>query len=102
LGRQLQDRWRSTHGSDSVLFVEADHRQLADCRNAVSTVLEWAGRIDGLFNNAGIVLLDRTAEETQEDEWAEVMALNVTSYWRMCKEVIPLMRYEDYIMYVCN
>jgi meso-butanediol dehydrogenase/(S,S)-butanediol dehydrogenase/diacetyl reductase len=49
------------------------------------------GRIDGLFNNAGVVI-GGTAEATSEADWAQVMALNVTAVWRMCKAVIPIMR----------
>ncbi|GAB2899230.1 SDR family oxidoreductase [Paraburkholderia jirisanensis] len=49
------------------------------------------GRIDGLFNNAGIVV-GGTAEATSEADWAQVMALNVTAVWRMCKAIIPIMR----------
>jgi hypothetical protein len=47
------------------------------------------GRIDGLFNNAGAGL-GGTAESTSEDDWAQVVALNVTAVWRMCKAVIPV------------
>ena len=59
----------------------------------MASTIEHYGQIDILFNNAGIVLLGRTAEETSEEEWAEVMNLNVTAVWRMSKEVIPHFRY---------
>jgi len=58
----------------------------------VSETRSAFGRIDILFNNAGVVLLDRNTEQTSEEEWAQVMSLNVTAVWRMCKHVLPVMR----------
>jgi NAD(P)-dependent dehydrogenase (short-subunit alcohol dehydrogenase family) len=49
------------------------------------------GRIDILFNNAGLVV-SGTAETTSEDDWAETLLLNVTGVWRMCKSVLPILR----------
>src|SRR5512145_2920263 len=37
------------------VFVEANHTQAADCSRAVERTLGEFGRIDILFNNAGIV-----------------------------------------------
>jgi len=37
-----------------AMFVQSDVRLAADCRNAVERTLELYGRIDILFNNAGV------------------------------------------------
>jgi NAD(P)-dependent dehydrogenase (short-subunit alcohol dehydrogenase family) len=74
-----------------ALYVQADHCLVEDCERAIRTTLDAFGRIDILFNNAGIVTL-RTAEETSEEEWEHTMALNVTAVWRMSKLVLPVMR----------
>jgi meso-butanediol dehydrogenase/(S,S)-butanediol dehydrogenase/diacetyl reductase len=68
-----------------------DHRQPASAAGFVEKALERHGRIDGLFNNAGIVR-GGTAEATGEEDWAEIFALNVTAVWRMSRAVIPAMR----------
>lgn len=73
------------------LFVAADHRMAADCDRAVGETLAAFGRIDILFNNAGVVL-GGTAETTSEADWAETLEVNVTAVWRMCRAVIPIMR----------
>jgi NAD(P)-dependent dehydrogenase (short-subunit alcohol dehydrogenase family) len=73
------------------LFVQADHRRRDDCEQSVRTVLEAMGRIDILFNNAGIVV-SGSAEETSEQDWEDTMQLNVTAVWRMSRLVIPVMR----------
>jgi NAD(P)-dependent dehydrogenase (short-subunit alcohol dehydrogenase family) len=75
----------------AAIYMEADHTQVEDCHRIIQSCIEQFGRIDVLFNNAGIVLKG-TAEKTLESEWQAVMDLNVTAVWRMSKLVIPYMR----------
>eukprot|EP00759_Apiculatamorpha_spiralis_P000550 PhF_6_TR10195/c0_g1_i1/m.15808 len=87
LGHSLQH----SLGPEVASFIPCDHSLLSDCENAVRFVMDKYHRIDVLFNNAGIVL-GGTAEETSEEDWARIMNVNVTSVWRMCRLVIPIMR----------
>lgn len=73
------------------VFVEADHTRAEDCQKVVDAALREFGRVDILFNNAGIVT-SGTAETTSEEVWNETLALNVTAVWRMSKLVLPLMK----------
>jgi NAD(P)-dependent dehydrogenase (short-subunit alcohol dehydrogenase family) len=73
------------------VFVQADHSQADDCSRVVERTLAEYGRVDILFNNAGIVTKG-TAETTPEDVWNETMAVNVTGVWCMSKLVIPVMK----------
>jgi NAD(P)-dependent dehydrogenase (short-subunit alcohol dehydrogenase family) len=73
------------------VFVEADHTREEDCQRVVDAALKEFGRIDILFNNAGIVTKG-TAETTPEDIWQSTMDVNITAVWRMCKLVIPHMK----------
>jgi meso-butanediol dehydrogenase / (S,S)-butanediol dehydrogenase / diacetyl reductase len=73
------------------IYVQADHTQIEDCQRVVDAALHQFGRIDILFNNAGIVTAG-TAENTPEDVWNDTLAVNVTSVWHMCKLVIPHMK----------
>jgi len=75
----------------SSLYILADHRLRDDCQRAVDDTVSKYGRIDILFNNAGIVV-SGTAETTKEEDWNDTMLLNVTAVWRMSKLVIPVMR----------
>jgi NAD(P)-dependent dehydrogenase (short-subunit alcohol dehydrogenase family) len=84
LGRQVAE---STGG----IYLPADHRRLPDCERSVKETLEAFGRIDILFNNAGIVV-SGTAEGTSEQDWEDTLLLNVTGVWRMSRLVIPSMR----------
>jgi meso-butanediol dehydrogenase / (S,S)-butanediol dehydrogenase / diacetyl reductase len=73
------------------LFVQADHTRLPDCERVVETALREFGRINILFNNAGIVT-SGTAETTTDEIWNDTMAINVTAVWHMCRLVIPHMK----------
>lgn len=72
-------------------FIQADHRRMDDCQRSVSETISRYGRIDILFNNAGIVV-SGTAETTTDADWEDTMLLNVTAVWRMSKLVLPVMR----------
>ncbi len=73
-----------------ALAVGCDVSQAGDCRRAVEATLQAFGRLDILFNNAGII---RRADvvETTEEEWNRVMAVNVGSVFLMSKYAVPIM-----------
>ena len=75
------------------LFVEADHTKLEDCERSVSVTVHQYGRIDILFNNAGVVM-NGTAESTSEEDWSYLMNLNLTAVWRMSRLVLPHLRVQ--------
>ncbi|MGE5464876.1 MAG: SDR family NAD(P)-dependent oxidoreductase [Syntrophothermus sp.] len=76
-----------------ALFVQADHRQAGDCSRVIERTLAEFGRVDILFNNAGIVT-SGTAETTIDEVWNDTLAINVTAVWQMCRLVIPIMRQQ--------
>ena len=83
------------------LFVQADHRRAEDCSQVIERTLSEFGRVDILFNNAGIVT-SGTAETTTDDVWNDTLAINVTALWRMCKLVIPIMKQQGQGVIVNN
>jgi meso-butanediol dehydrogenase / (S,S)-butanediol dehydrogenase / diacetyl reductase len=91
LGQRLENEIRELGTRTRCVFVEADHSKADDCSRVVERTLAEFGRVDILFNNAGIVT-SGTAETTSEEVWAETLAINVTAVWHMCKLVIPIMK----------
>ncbi len=89
LGKELEAQIVS--GGARCTFVPADHTLPEDCKRVVEAALREYGRIDILFNNAGIVT-GGTAETTSDEVWNDTIAINVTAVWRMCKLVIPVMK----------
>jgi NAD(P)-dependent dehydrogenase (short-subunit alcohol dehydrogenase family) len=72
------------------VFVTGDVSSHSDVKRMVSEAVGRLGRIDVLFNNAGI-LVEGTVEQVSEEAWDRIMAINVKGVFLMCKEVVPLM-----------
>ena len=89
LGQRVENEIRQRGGRG--VFVQADHAQAGDCSRVVEQTLAEFGRVDILFNNAGIVTKG-TAETTDEAVWNDTIAVNITAVWRMSKLVIPIMK----------
>ena len=89
LGQRVVDEI-SQKGARAV-FIQADHTQAEACSLVLERTLAEFGRVDILFNNAGIVTKG-TAETTTEAVWNETIAVNITAVWRMSKLVIPVMK----------
>jgi NAD(P)-dependent dehydrogenase (short-subunit alcohol dehydrogenase family) len=72
------------------IFVRADVSHAADCRRAVEQTIEAFGRLDILFNNAG-VFYAQTALECSEKEWDEQIDVNLKGTFLMSKFALPTM-----------
>lgn len=73
------------------LPVQGDVRSDADVTRAVEQVLADFGRIDILFNNAGICAYG-LADELTEDEWDAMLDINLKGAWLVARRVIPVMK----------
>lgn len=77
-------------GGGEAMYVRADMTVEEDVRRVVDATMERWGRIDGLFNNAGTLIVKPTLELTRED-WDAFLNLDAYSYLRMMQLVIPIM-----------
>jgi NAD(P)-dependent dehydrogenase (short-subunit alcohol dehydrogenase family) len=73
-----------------AIFERADLTRPDDCQRVVDCTVKKFGGVHVLFNNAGIIRRASVLEVT-EDEWDEVMAVNVKSVFLMSRVVIPVM-----------
>ena len=76
-------------GGEAAAFT-VDVTREADCDALAAAVAGRYGRIDVLFNNAGIAGVG-TVHETSLDLWEAVMAVNVRGVFLVSKFVVPLM-----------
>jgi NAD(P)-dependent dehydrogenase (short-subunit alcohol dehydrogenase family) len=72
-------------------YVHLDVTRASDWRAAVEAVERLHGKLNVLVNNAGI-LIRKGIEDTTEDEWDRIMAVNVKGVFLGTKSVIPSMR----------
>ena len=73
------------------LAVPADVSQRLDVEMVVRSATQKFGKIDILFNNAGIVPTGKV-EATTEEQWDRAMAINVKSMYLFCHAVVPGMK----------
>jgi NAD(P)-dependent dehydrogenase (short-subunit alcohol dehydrogenase family) len=74
-----------------AFFIRTDVTSEVEVKRMVEETIHRWGRIDILFNNAGIVLV-KSLEETTEEEWDRVMSVNVKGAFLATKHVVPHMR----------
>jgi len=68
----------------------------ASVNRMVAAVREAWGRIDVLVNNAGIVGPNKPLAEVSDDEWARVLAINLSGVFYCCRAVVPHMVEHDW------
>jgi SDR family mycofactocin-dependent oxidoreductase len=76
-------------GVDSLLLV-ADVRNDGDVTSAVKQTIAKFGRVDILFNNAGICAYG-SAHELTEEAWDAMLDINLKGAWLVARRVIPHM-----------
>jgi len=72
-------------------FVPGDVSKESDARRMVETTIRKFGRIDVLFNNAG-VYLEKLAEDTSEEELDRVLDINLKGTFLVTKHAIRYMK----------
>jgi len=76
-----------------AVFVRADVSKGADCARMVSETERAFGKLDILFNNAGIMdSADDDATRTSEEVWERTLAINLKGVYLGCKHGIPALR----------
>ena len=74
----------------NAIFLRTDVRQAEDCRRSVDETLRTFGRLDVLFNNAG-VFSPHTSLECSEEEWDLQIDVNLKGTFLMSKAALPHM-----------
>jgi SDR family mycofactocin-dependent oxidoreductase len=72
------------------IIQKGDVRKDEDIKAAVEAALSQFGRIDILFNNAGICAYGLSHELTEE-EWDAMIDINLKGAWLVARRIIPLM-----------
>ncbi len=75
----------------NVYSIPGDIRNENDVQNVVKKTVDKFGRIDILVNNAGVFPQVKPLHEISDQEWNEVIDVNLTGQFRFTRAVIPFM-----------
>ena len=75
----------------TAMFIKCDVSSPEDCRNVADKTAELYGRIDILFNNAGIVIR-KNAVDLEPEEWDLALNVSLKGQYLLSKYVIPYMQ----------
>jgi 2-dehydro-3-deoxy-L-rhamnonate dehydrogenase (NAD+) len=93
--QQLADKTAKEIGSSATAF-KADVSDLAAVEKARDATVQALGKIDILVNNAGIAGINKTAWETDLEEWRKVLRVNLDGPFICCKAIVPHMIAQKY------
>jgi len=93
--------WKAEAGEETVrtikkaggeaIFIKADVSKAEDAENMVKTTVKTYGKLDVIYNNAGILGRADFTENITEEEWDKIMAVNLKGVWLGMKYAIPEM-----------
>lgn len=101
---RTEDKLRQVAESDPdrILPVPCDVTQSQQVKRVIDTALEHFGRIDISVNNAGLGRFGKVHELSEED-WDEMMAVNLKGAFLACKYAIPhLIRQKGHIVNISS
>ena len=78
-------------GVGEAMHVAADLSRAGEAERLIRAVERGLGRVDVLVNNVGVAY-QRSFEEVTDEQWDELWQLNVMSYVRTIRAVLPTMR----------
>ncbi|MBA7616516.1 Cyclopentanol dehydrogenase [subsurface metagenome] len=90
--------WNAEAGQETVktikqaggeaIFIKADVSKADDVKNMVKTTIDTYGKLDVIYNNAAILGRAVFTENTTEEEWDRIMAINLKGVWLGMKYAI--------------
>lgn len=91
--QKICDEFSVKNSIPPAIFVKCDVSKEDDIKSAVDQAEKVFGKLNILFNNAGIMHpMDDNAETTDEKVWDLTFQINVKGVWWGCKYAIPAMR----------
>ena len=75
----------------TAIFVKCDVRSASDCKSAIEKSVGYFGRLDILFNNAGVAIR-KNAVDLEPDEWDMALDVSLKGQYLLSKYAIPYMK----------
>jgi NAD(P)-dependent dehydrogenase (short-subunit alcohol dehydrogenase family) len=94
LGRRVQPLLETAEGR-SVLILQADVGRPEEVEAAFARIAADWGRLDVLFNNAGMALPGRPIDEIAVEDWLALCQTNITGMFLCARAAFGLMRRQQ-------
>ena len=75
-----------------AIFIQSDVSKASDVEKMIKTTVDTYGRLDILFNNAGVPMSFTPVEEVKEELWDKIININVKGIFLGVKYVAPVMK----------
>ena len=91
IGRRMETLEETAQNHKEAVCVKCDVSNYHAVEDAFSTILNKFGRIDVLFNNAGLAKQSKTIDELDIEDWKEVVNINLNGSFFCAKEAFKTM-----------
>jgi|SRR6185437_8501986 len=94
-GRREEELRKTAAGSSTMLAVPTDVSQPESVKNLFQRIEETFGRLDVLFNNAGINVPAIPMDELTFEQWQSVVNVNLTGSFLCAQHAMRLMKKQN-------
>lgn len=95
VGRRQDALEETAKGYENALVMPCDITDEQDVDQAFDKAVAAWGRVDALFNNAGVALLGKTIDEIDVAEWRNLVDINVTGSFICARKAFAIMRAQS-------
>lgn len=75
-----------------ALYIHTDLAKKDDVKSAIEKTIKAFGKLDILFNNAGIAMSFTPIEKVSDELWDRIFTINMKTIFWACKEAVPIMK----------
>lgn len=94
--KEAEEQLKKNYSEIKIITVKADVSSEEQVKNYVNTAVKEFGRIDGLYNNAGIEGKQASITEYDLDIFKKVIDINLMGVYYGLRYVIPVMQKQKY------
>lgn len=92
IGRRVEPLEATAEGHENALVLPCDVTDPSAVEKAFASAMTAWGRLDTLFNNAGIGSFSKTIDEISIETWLSVVSINLTGSFLCARAAFKVMR----------
>lgn len=89
-GKKKIEELESDASNGTAIFFQADISDVTDIKELKKFIIDKYGRLDALFNNAGVLITD-ALEDITDEEWDRTYEVNVKATLHICQNFMGLL-----------